>query len=196
MKKIAAAALLSTAIAAPAFAADSGFYAGVTLGQARITAPANSVLSKSTDTIGGVLGGYQLNKYWGAELFYSSAGKFSGTNLAGTTINSGRGDVWGLNAVGTLPLSDNFGFYGKLGIASTKTKASGYVIATGGPSALSGATRTTATYGLGFLFKPTPAIDIRLGWDRYGAAVTGASAAGTTDDFNVNAWTVGGVFRF
>ncbi len=196
MKKIAAAALLSTAVAAPAFAADNGFYAGITVGQARIKAPANSVLSKSTDTIAGILGGYQFNRNWGAELFYSSAGKFSGTNLAGTTINSGRGDVWGLDAVGTLPLSDMFSFYGKLGIASVKTKASGYVIATGGPSTLSGATRSTATYGLGFLFNVTPAIGIRLGWDRYGAAVTGASSAGTKDNFNVDAWTVGGVFRF
>lgn len=196
MKKIAAAVLLSAVVAAPAFAADNGFYAGITVGQARVNAPTNIVLSKSTDTIAGVLGGYQFNRYWGAELFYSGAGRFSGTNAAGTIIGSGKGDVWGLDAVGTLPLSDAFSLYGKLGIASTKTKASGYVIATGGPSTLSGATRTTATYGLGVVFNATPAIGIRLGWDRYGAAVTGAVAAGTTDNFNINAWTVGGVFRF
>ncbi len=196
MKKIAAAVLLSTAIAAPAFAADAGLYAGVTLGQARIKAPANVMLSKSTDTIGGVLGGYQFNKYWGAELFYSSTGRFTGTDPTATTINSGRGDVWGLDVVGTLPLSDMFSLYGKLGIASTKTKASGYVIATGAPTALSGATRSTATGGLGFLFNVTPAIGIRLGWDRYGASVTGSAVAGARSDFNIDAWTVGGVIRF
>lgn len=196
MKKIAVAVLLSAAFATPAFAADNGFYAGITVGQARTNAPANTVLTKSTDTIAGVLAGYQFNKYWGAEAFYSSAGRFTGTNAAGTINGSGKGDVWGIDAVGTLPLSDTFAFYGKLGVASVKTKGSGYVIATGGPSTLSGATRSTATYGLGFLFNITPAIGIRLGWDRYGAAVTGASAAGTKDNFNVNAWTVGGVFRF
>ncbi len=196
MKKIAAAVLLSTAVAAPAFAADSGFYAGVTVGQARLKAPAGVIFSKSTDTIGGILGGYQFDKNWGAELFYSSTGRFSGTDPTASSINSGRGDVWGINAVGTLPLSDMFSLYGKVGVASVKTKASGYVIATGAPTALSGATHSTMTGGLGVLFNVTPAIGIRLGWERYRGAVTGSSTAGAKSDFDVDAWTVGGVFRF
>ena len=49
MKKIAIAALLSAITVAPAFAADEGFYAGVTLGQARTNAFA-AAMTKSNDT--------------------------------------------------------------------------------------------------------------------------------------------------
>lgn len=196
MKKISAALLLSTVVAIPAFAADNNFYAGATLGRSNIGTPAGAILTKSTDTTWGVLGGYQFNKNWGAEVFYASAGKFAGTNAAGTTSNSGNGHAWGLVGVGTLPLSDALSVYGKLGIASVRTSASGYVIATGAPSALGGATRTSATYGLGGQYNINPSVDIRFGWDHYKAAVTGASAAGSKDNFNANVWALGAVFKF
>ena len=196
MKKIAAVALLSAVVATPAVAADSGFYAGVTVGQSRISAPANIVLSKSTDTAAGVLLGTQIDKNWGVELFYTNVGKFSGTNLAGTAIGSGKGDAWGVDVVGTLPLSDVFSLYGKLGIASVKTRASGYMIGTGAPTTLSGASRTTASYGLGLKYNVTPMFALRLGWDRYAAAVSGASFAGSKDKFNTNVWTVGALISF
>jgi OmpA-OmpF porin, OOP family len=196
MKKIAAVLLLSSAVAAPAFAADEGWYAGVDVGRSRTNSPPNIVLNKSTDTVGGIWGGYQFNKYWGAEVFYTGAGKFNGVNAADTVAGSGKADVWGIDAVGTLPLSDTFSLYGKLGYADTKTSTSSYVIATGGPTTLSGASRNALTGGLGLQYAVTPSVGIRLGWDRYEAAVSGASAAGSKDNFNVNVYSLGVLYKF
>jgi len=196
MNKIAVAVLLSAVVVTPADAADDGFYAGVTAGQSRINAPANTVLSKSTDTIVGVLLGTQVDKYWGIEMFYTGLGQFTGTNVAGTTMGTGKGHVWAIDMVGTLPLSDMLALYGKVGAASVKTSASGYVIGTGAPTTLSGASRTGVTYGVGGEYFVTPSFAVRLGWDRYAAAVTGASFAGSKDNFNVKAWTLGAVISF
>jgi OmpA-OmpF porin, OOP family len=181
MKKIAIAALLSAIVAAPAFAADEGFYAGVTLGQARTNAMTGAALTKSNDTVYGILGGYQINKNFGAEAFYTGAGKWA------TTTASGKADAYGINAVGTLPLSDAFSLYAKLGYATTKSTASS------APAGVTGAKRNAATYGLGGTYNVTPAVGIRLGWDRYSAAVV---STGATSNYNSNVYSLAGVFKF
>lgn len=193
MKKIAAALLLSTAVAAPAFAADTGLYAGVTLGRSNTNSPnPNVILTKSKDTVLGVLGGYQFTKNWGAELFYTGAGKYAGHNAANTVTSSGKADVYGIDAVGTMPLSDAFSLYGKLGFARAKTSTSSVPAST-----LAGATRTAATYGLGGVYNVNQSVGIRFGWDRYGAATTGGSGVvGAKDNFNANVYSLGGVFKF
>lgn len=186
MKKIAAALLLSTAVAAPAFAADNGFYAGVTLGRSNTgsTVP-GVVMTKSKDTVWGVLGGYQFTRNWGAEAFYTDAGRFAGTSAG--VPNSGKTDAYGIDAVGTMPLAEDFSLYGKLGYARAKTSASST------PAGLTGAKRGATTYGLGGMYNATRAVGIRLGWDRYGAAVNNA---GVNSDFNSNVYSLGGIFKF
>lgn len=197
MKKIALAALLSAIAATPAFAADEGFYAGLTLGQSRTSTIVPSVsMTKSTDTVYGVLGGYQFTKNWGAEAFFTGAGKFRAVNASNTQAASGKTDVWGIVGTGTLPLSDSFSLYGKLGYASAKTSASSYVIATGAATALTGATRGAVTYGLGATYNATPSVGIRFGWDRYAAATQNGSAIGAKDNFNADTYTLGAVFKF
>ncbi len=187
MKKIAAALLLSTVVAAPAFAADEGFYAGVTLGRSNTGNPfSNATLTKDTDTVAGILAGYQFTKNWGVEAFYTGAGKF--TAVVGTNTSNGKSDAWGINAVGTLPLSDAFSLYGKLGYASTKTSASSTL------GDVTSATRGAATVGLGGVYNVSPAIGIRFGWDRYGAAVN-TTASGKAN-FNSNVYSLGAVFKF
>ncbi|WP_435627567.1 porin family protein [Candidatus Ferrigenium straubiae] len=190
MKKIASALLLSTVVAAPVFAADSGFYAGVTAGQARASSYASNVtLTKSTDTVAGILAGYQFTRNWGAEAFYTGAGKFTGVNTVGVT-GSGNADTWGLVVVGTLPLSDAFSLYGKLGYASTKTSASS------SNGIMKGATRSAETYGLGATYNINKSVGIRFGWDRYAAAVANGTAIGSKDNFDSDVYSVGAVFKF
>ena len=189
MRKIAAVLLLSTAVAAPAFAADNGPYAGVTLGRSKTNNPyPGTTMTKSTDTVLGVLGGYQFSRSLGAEVFYTGAGKFAATGGGGS--GSGKADVWGVNAVGTLPLSDAFSLYGKLGYARTKTSASSV------PAGLTGATRSAVTYGLGGVFNVNQSIGIRLGWDRYAAATANGNVTGVKDNFNSNVYSLGAVFKF
>jgi opacity protein-like surface antigen len=67
MKKTLAVALLA-AVAAPSLAADSGFYAGVNLGQSKTGNPYPGMSqTKSSDTAVGVLAGYQFSKNVGVE---------------------------------------------------------------------------------------------------------------------------------
>ncbi len=184
MKKITAALLLSAAVAAPAFAADNGFYAGVTLGRSSVGTPAVAVIgasTKSTDTVFGALVGYQINRNVGVEAQFAGAGKFA------TASTSAKADTFGANVVGTLPVSNAFGLYGKLGYASTKSSVSSTV------AGVAGATRGAATYGLGGVYNATPAVGIRFGWDRYGAAI---ASAGAKQNYNSNVYSLGAVFKF
>lgn len=189
MKKIAVVLLFSTVVVAPAFAADNGLYAGVTLGRSKTGNPyPGTSMTKSTDTVMGVLGGYQFTRNFGAEVFFTGAGKFAATGGGGS--GSGKTDVWGIDAVGTLPLSDAFSLYGKLGYASAKTSASSV------PAGLTGATRSAATYGLGGVYNLNQSIGIRLGWDHYAAATAGGNVAGAKDNFNSDVYSLGAVFKF
>lgn len=181
MKKIAA-VLLSAVISAPAFAADGGFYAGITLGNGKPNvAPTAQALSKSSNFIYGGLAGYQYNKNLAVEAQFTGAGK--ATDIAGNTV---KADALSLTAVGLLPLSDSFELLGKLGVASAKTTSSA------GATNL-GASRTGLTYGLGAQYNVTQNLGIRLVWDRYAVATVNA---GVKTNANANVMTVGAVYKF
>lgn len=145
MKKISIALLLSAFIAAPAVAADTGYYAGIKLGSANKNVPGQS----ETNSAIGVFGGYSFNPNVAVELGYTDMGTAAAGLIKFTS--------WDVSAVGTFPINEQFSIYGKLGMASTKEEALG----------LSG-TRSAATYGLGGLFNATPNIGVRLGWEHYG----------------------------
>jgi OOP family OmpA-OmpF porin len=145
MKKISIVLLLSAFIAAPAVAADTGYYAGVKLGSANKSVPGAS----ETNSAFGVFGGYSFNPNVAVELGYTDLGTVAAGNIKFTAFE--------VSAVGTFPINQQFSIYGKLGMASTKEEGGG----------LSG-TRSAATYGLGGLFNATPNIGVRLGWEHYG----------------------------
>ena len=194
MKKIAAALLLSTAIAAPAFAADSGVYVGVDAGLAYTQSPYQGTAATNTSaqsSNAGVQLGYQFDKNWGVELFYTGAGKYTGT--VGTNTSVLQSDAWGVNAVGTLPVSNDFSLYARLGAASTYTRLSNSVAST-----FAAASRAGLTYGLGVQYNVTPAIGVRLGMDAYGLATTNApgTATGSTQNFTSTVTSLGAVFKF
>lgn len=182
MKKIAAAVLLSAVTAMPAFAADQGFYAGLTLGSGKPgVTPSATALSKNSKAIYGGLLGYQYNKNLAVEAQFTGIGQ--ATDTAGSAV---KGDAFSLSAVGLLPLSDSFDLYGKLGFASTKTQSSA------GATNL-GATRSALTYGIGGQYNVSQSFGVRFGWDQYGAATT---AAGVKTNKNADVYTIGAVFKF
>src|ERR1039458_2392286 len=115
MKKIAAALLLSTAVAAPAFAADNGVYIAVNVGQSS-TDTYN--LSSKTATGGTGILGYQFNKYFGLEAQYTHFG-----SVAFQSGNSSNITGYGLNAVGTYPFNDQWSVFAKVGAADTTIKS-------------------------------------------------------------------------
>lgn len=158
MKKMIAVAMLSAAVALPAYADNNG-YAGVKVGS---TSVGFNGLSKSSDTALGVLLGYQYNRNFAVEGEYTDLGRF--TTVGGV---AGKSDAWSLSALGILPLDSDFSAYGKLGVSRSSTST----------SAVTGINRTAATFGLGGQYDATPMIGIRAGWERYGVGVVGQSAS-------------------
>lgn len=194
MKRIIAALSMSAA-ALPAFAApdlppvqaaavpDSGLYVGVNLGASSASGPSGYSLTKSTGGVFGLLGAYQFNRYFAGEAQYGYLGKAEYNNNAGNI----KTHTFGMNAVGTLPLSDVFAVYGKLGLAFNLSRVSGM-------TGITDRTRFMPIVGLGVQYHVTPHIGFRFGWERYDAAVE--NAAGKAQNYHKDAWTFGGLYRF
>lgn len=150
------------------------------------TIASNVTMTKSTDTVAGVRLGYQFTENFGAEVFYTGVGKFTGNITGGGTV-SGKTDAYGIAAVGTIPLSDAFAIFGRLGLASAKTTGK-----TSGGLSIS-ATRNTATLGIGGQYNFNKNIGVRLAWDRYGASVNTGTG---TNNFNDSVVSLGAIYNF
>ena len=169
MKKISIVLLLSAFIAAPAVAADMGYYVGVNVGSAKIDSP-----GFDTTTSFGVLGGYNFNQNFAAEVAYTNFGTKDYPTLPGV-----KSDAWSLSGVGSYPINEQFSVFAKLGVASTTLEASGV------PST----SKSDLTYGIGAQFNANKQVGIRLGYDVY--KVTDGVL--TVDQKNTN---LGVVFNF
>ncbi len=159
MKKIALAVLLS-AIAAPSFAAvdDTHMYVGVRVGQAKSNIEPgtfnNSTQSSSNPSGWGLLIGHSFNSSFAAEAEYLNLGEIkSGTNSAESTGFS-------LSGVGTFPINESFSMFGKVGYAMITGKP-------GGSYTGADAESDAFTYGVGVQANLSPAVSMRLGWDKY-----------------------------
>jgi len=147
MKKLVAALLLSTALSAPAFAADQGFYVGLDVGQSSTdTLP----LSTKTGTAVSVLAGYQFMKYLAAEIQYNDFGSPTLTNGPSFKISG-----YSAAAVGILPINEQWAVLGKLGYASTKAD-----------SPIS-KTKSDFTYGVAGQYTLDKNWGFRLNYDQY-----------------------------
>lgn len=191
MKKLLAAALLSAAVA-PAFAAptaDSGYYVGVDVGNGKIRVKdcTGCNPSKDSETVGGILLGYQYNKNLAVEVKYTGTGKWEQNTAPAGDVKT---DAFALAVVGIAPINNDFSVYGKLGVANTKSKVSGNLT-----TKVKDARRTAATAGVGVQYNVTPAVGVRLGYDFYSGRVDGVGA-NSGSDADSDVWTVGVVFKF
>lgn len=168
MKKILAVVLLSAT--APAFAGsvDAGnFYAGVTLGagNASFTAPAGFVVENPKNKpVYGVFGGYRYNKNLAVELAYTGASYIYTTPVVGGPRYLSKQMVFAMAAVGSMPVSDAFSVFGKLGVASASSETN----ALGEQNTR----RFAPTFGAGVEYKFTPNVSGRFGVDVYGVTAT------------------------
>jgi OOP family OmpA-OmpF porin len=144
---------------------DSGWYVGGNLGQSDFKEAGEK------DTAFKVLGGYQINRNWGAEVGYTDFGKVtaSGVDLKGNALE--------LVGVGTLPINDKFSVYGKAGFARGEIKATG-----------SSDDSVELTYGIGVQYNFSPVFGIRGEWQKYPDVGNGAT--------DVDVMSVGVVYRF
>lgn len=130
--------------------------------------------SDDKDTAWRILGGYQFNRHFAAELGYHDLGEVSSS--AGAT----EGNAWELVGVASYPLASQLSVYGKLG---------GYRGELEGPGARE--TNTDLTYGVGLQYDFARQVGVRGEWQRY--EKMGGGAAGETD---VDVLSVGVVYRF
>lgn len=178
----------------PAFAQNTGFYAGGAIGQAKVKdacTPEPGLVINSCDdkdTAWKIFGGYQFNTNFGAELGYVDFGKATATATAlGIPFTASiKAKAFELLGVGTIPLADKLSAYGKLGFARWDTDAS----ATGGGVTVTDSAKgTDLTYGLGVKYDFAKNLGARLEWQRYKMKEGGESS-------KVNLLSIGAVFKF
>jgi OOP family OmpA-OmpF porin len=174
IKNAALAALFAVTLGVPSLAmaqrtADSGWYVGGALGMADIDRTGDD------DTSFKVLGGYQINRNFAAEVGYIDFGK---STTSGVTF---KGNAWEAVAVGILPVMDKLGVYGKAGLFWGEAEASG-------PGGSAKDDSVELTYGVGVQYDFTPNLGVRGEWQKYTDVGNGAS--------DVDVLSVGVVFRF
>ncbi len=150
--------------AAAQTAADNGFYVGANVGQSKINECGGC---DNKDTAWRLLGGYQLNRNFSAELGYDNFGEFGGA----------KANAWELVGVGTYPLANQFGVYGKLGAHHSELKDGGSETGNG------------LTYGVGLQYDIMPALGVRGEWQRYDK-IAGIS------DVKMDMLSIGAIWRF
>ncbi len=165
MKTITVLILLAAAVAAPAFAADDGFYIAANVGST-----SSDYTGSATPAAFTLQGGYQLNRNIAFEVQYGSFGDIAPSG-AGSLKISGLS----IAAIGLLPFSEQWSGYGKVGMASIDTQASGLGLL-GGVIPTDGTyNKSAVTYGLGGQFNFNPALALRFGLDSYSTGGTQGS---------------------
>ncbi len=171
------------AIAALAFAGSaaaqqpslSSVYIGGTIGQAEYKDGCSGVAGcDEKDTAWRILGGYQFNRYFAAELGYHNLGE------ASAPAGAIEGTAWELVGIAAYPLANQFSVYGKLGVYRGELE---------GPGAEE--TNSDLTYGVGVQYDFLKNVGVRGEWQRY--SKMGGGAIVETD---VDVLSIGVVYRF
>lgn len=175
------------AFSGAAVAQDTGFYAGLSLGQSTaddactgVSGPGISCDDK--DTAWKILGGYQFNRHFAVELGYTDLGEVSASGPGGSV--SVESSAFEVVAVGMMPIADKFSIYGKLGVYRGETDASA-------PGVSISESTTDLTFGIGARYDFTRNLGVRAEWQKY--SDVGGGEIGEAD---VDVISVGVIFRF
>ena len=182
-KAIALAGLVAaTANISPlAFAQDSGWYLGASGGQSIVkdSCPSTLAVGVTCDdrsSAYSIFGGYQFNKYLGAELGYNDLGEVSASDSV--TTEDVRTQGVELLGVGTIPITAHLEIYGKVGAFFWNLKDS-----CNGTSCLFSSqteTGTALTYGLGAQYNFAKTFGMRLQYQQY-QDIGNVTTTGETD---------------
>jgi OOP family OmpA-OmpF porin len=191
-----------------AMAQDTGWYGGANVGQSRATIDdprirggllsqgftAATIADDDRSTGFKIFGGYQLNKNFAVEGGYFDLGKFgytASTAPAGTLNGSMKVKGLNLDLVGTLPLSERFSAFGRVGLnyAQTRDHFSGTgAVQVGNPDP--SAHGTNYKFGGGLQYAITDALSVRGELERYRVK----DGVGNRGDIDVA--SIGLVYRF
>jgi OOP family OmpA-OmpF porin len=161
------------ALSAAAQVNMSSVYVGGSIGRSNFKTPSE------TDTAWRLLGGYQINRNFAAEVGYHHLGK---VNFVGGDRDA---KTWELVGIGAWPVATALSVYGKVGGYWAKSVLNSSVV----PSA--DETNTGLTYGAGVQYDLTQQAALRAEWQRYDNV--GGNRTGQTDIDVIN---VGALYRF
>ena len=170
MKKIIAISSLFAIYASPVSADNgAGFYAAIESGVVVLTDAGTFPNLRAISFIGG----YHFSPKVTIEA--ENFGTYDAQNVAGTGTYVYQQNVTAISIVGTYPLSNDFGLFGKLGWNSMSTKRT--LNAFAGPSSNS-ATTSNVLYGIGAHYYITSHFGIRGEYVYLGKSKLDSSAAG------------------
>jgi OOP family OmpA-OmpF porin len=154
----------------------SSVYIGGTIGQAEYKDGCSGIADcDEKDTAWRILGGYQFNRYFAAELGYHNLGE------ASAPAGAVEGTAWELVGIGSYPIVDKLSVYGKLGLYRGELE---------GPAGEE--TNNDLTYGVGLQYDFLKNVGVRGEWQRYNK-MGGGSGIPETD---VDVVSIGVVYRF
>lgn len=153
----------------------SSVYIGGTIGQSQSKDGCNNVANcDDKDTAWRILGGYQFNRYFAAELGYHDLGE------ASTPAAAIEGTAWELVGIGSYPIVEKFSVYGKLGLYRGELEAPG-----------AEETNSDLTYGVGLQYDFLKNVGVRGEWQRYSKM-----GGGNITETDVDVLSLGVVYRF
>jgi OOP family OmpA-OmpF porin len=192
-----AAVLILGLAAVPSMVQAENWYAGASAGQSKADIGDCdldiSCSSDDTDTGWKIYGGYQFNPNGAIEFGYVDLGKAkaSGTDsFLGVTSVDWETTGFTAALVGSLPVGQNFGLMGKLGLFhwDLDVNVSSSVFGSGSDSS----SGTDMTYGLGLKYDFSKTVGARAEWDRF----KDVGDDNTTGQSDVDLLSVGVVFKF
>jgi OOP family OmpA-OmpF porin len=192
------------------YAADSYWYTGLGVGYSRVqffpadfSSGGTAIESKKNFDAGfrGFLG-YQINRNWAAEVSYVSVGKFqyrySRANV--TQLDDYKVTGWGFSALPTVPLTDNFSLYGRLGAFFSQTRITfynaGFIVGNNGVGVVGNGTSLLTGFGVQYFFGGENGFRIEYeNFGEVGSACT-PSALNCSGRANAKMLSVNAIFKF
>ena len=166
---------------------ENGFTFGIDYGRTEAKKYCNNIVNcDDTDKGPKVEIGYDFNKTFGVELGYTSFGTVFDSNNNSVRIKQ-KSNAVTLSVLGTVPIGEYFGIYGRLGYARYDTNNTGVVEGV----ALKDEHGNTPMWGAGIKFNASEQFALRLEYQNYSDL---SDLPGHKDD--VKGLFAGGVYRF
>ncbi|HTF16103.1 MAG TPA: outer membrane beta-barrel protein [Burkholderiales bacterium] len=148
--------------------------------------------------------GYQINRNWATEVSYVSLGKFqyrytnASTNV--TQLDDYKVTGWGFSALPTIPFTDNFSLYGRLGAFFSQSRITFYnagtVVGNNGVGVIGRGTGLLSGLGLQYFFGGENGFRIEYeNFGRVGSACT-PSVVSCSGRANAKMISVDAIFKF
>jgi OOP family OmpA-OmpF porin len=166
---------------------EPGFTFGIDYGRTEAKKYCDNIANcDSTDKGPKISVGYDFSKTFGVELGYTSFGTLFDSNNNSVQIQQ-KSNAITLSIIGTVPIGDYFGLYGRLGYARYDTNNTGTVEGV----AVKDERGNTPMWGAGIKFNASEQLAVRLEYQNYSDL---SDIPGRKDD--VQGLFAGGVYRF